>query len=206
MVSLYDLFNYVLFAAAKYQIDDSHGVSHSMDVLQFSHNIYKSEVFKAPYLKDQEHIIYTAAVLHDMCDKKYMNETLGLDDIEKFLKIRFNENDIDITKKIISTMSYSKVKKDGFPDLGDYQKAYHIVREADLLSAYDFDRCMIFHLYNGTQDINNAYDNALELFNKRVFKHNDDNLLLSTYAKRQSMELTNKAINRIKVWKKILKK
>jgi hypothetical protein len=103
-------------------------------------------------------------------------------------------------------MSYSKVKRDGFPDLGNYQKAYHIVREADLLSAYDFDRCMIFHLYNGTQDINQAYDNALELFDTRVFKHNDDKLLLSTYSKRQSIELTNKAINRIKVWKSILKK
>jgi GTP-binding protein HflX len=30
-------------------------------------------------------------------------------------------------------MSYSTVQKRGFPKLGEYQRAYHVVREADLL-------------------------------------------------------------------------
>ena len=29
-------------------------------------------------------------------------------------------------------MSYSKVKKSGFPDMNEFQTAYHIVRESDL--------------------------------------------------------------------------
>ena len=46
---------------------------------------------------------------------------------------------LDIIFQIITTMSYSTVKKNGFPSLNEYQLAYHIVREADLLAAYDID-------------------------------------------------------------------
>ena len=38
---------------------------------------------------------------------------------------------------IVDTMSYNKVITSGFPYHGEYQRAYHIVREADLLAGYD---------------------------------------------------------------------
>ena len=31
--------------------------------------------------------------------------------------------------------------------MGEYQTAYNVVREAALLCAYDFDRCMIYQMY-----------------------------------------------------------
>jgi len=68
-------------------------------------------------------------------------------------------------------MSYSKVKKQGFPSLGKYQLAYHIVREADLLTAYDFDRCMIYHMSKNNSNVREAYYNAEELFHNRVLRH-----------------------------------
>ena len=204
MTLLTKLFNYVLLVTSKYKIDDSHSISHSMNVLNYASNIFESEITFFPMLKKYENIIYISAILHDMCDKKYMNQDEGIHDIECFLKDKIIEHDINIIKIIMSTMSYSTVKKNGYPELGPYMKAYHIVREADLLTAYDFDRCMIYHLQNNDQDMNIAFNNATELFNNRVFKHNDDNLFITDYSKKESLILHSNAIGRINTWKRLI--
>jgi hypothetical protein len=54
-----------------------------MNVLNFAYNIYNHEVVKNPDLKDKERIIYVSALLHDMCDKKYMDEKCGIIDIQE---------------------------------------------------------------------------------------------------------------------------
>lgn len=205
MSLLTKLFNFVLLTSAKYNIDESHGLSHSMDVLHNAHKIYENEVPLNPYLLQQENIILTSAALHDMCDKKYMNEYEGIKLIEDFLKDKLDNEEIEITKKIITTMSYSTVKKNGFPSLGVYQHAYHIVREADLLSAYDFDRCMIYNMNKSNSTIEYAFNDSYNLFQNRVLKHNKDGLLLTDYSIRKSNILENKAMTRIDQWRKILK-
>lgn len=200
------LLYFVLTVTKKYGIDDSHGLSHSLNVLQYSSKIYESEVKNYPILKNQENIIYVSAVLHDMCDRKYMDEKEGLNEIEKFLQCEnlLSPLEINVSKQIMSTMSYSKVKKTGFPDMGCYQKAYHIVREADLLTAYDFDRCIVYQMNKNNGDLNNAWKNATELFNDRVFRHNEDGLFLFDYSRKESAILHNQALQRISSWKKIL--
>lgn len=205
MSLLTKLFNFVLLTSAKYNIDESHGLSHSMVVLHNAHKIYENEVPLNPYLLQQENIILTSAALHDMCDKKYMNEYEGIKLIEDFLKDKLDNEEIEITKKIITTMSYSTVKKNGFPSLGVYQHAYHIVREADLLSAYDFDRCMIYNMNKSNSTIEYAFNDSYNLFQNRVLKHNKDGLLLTDYSIRKSHILENKAMTRIDQWRKILK-
>lgn len=77
-------------------------------------------------------------------------------------------------------MSYSTVKKNWFPELNNYQLAYNIVREA-----IDFDRCMVYDLFTRTGNINDAYENALKLFEVRVLKHEEDNLYITEYSKNQ---------------------
>ena len=205
MSLLTKLFNFVLLTSAKYNIDESHGLSHSMDVVYNAHKIYENEVPLNPYLLQQENIILTSAALHDMCDKKYMNEYEGIKLIEDFLKDKLDNEEIEITKKIITTMSYSTVKKSGFPSLGVYQHAYHIVREADLLSAYDFDRCMIYNMNKTNSTIEDTFYDSYNLFQNRVLKHNKDGLLLTDYSIRKSHILENKAMTRIDQWRKILK-
>lgn len=199
------LFNFVIFVSNKYSIDESHGLSHSMNVLNFAYNIYSVEKLKFPQLNDHERIIYISAIIHDMCDKKYMSETDGIKEIENFLEYKIDYNEIMIIRKIISTMSYSTVKKNGFPDLGEYQKAYHVVRESDLLSAYDFDRCMVYNLQKINPDFEDTFDTAVNLFNIRVLKHNNDNLFTTQYAKEKSVVLHNDALLRIDSWKQLLK-
>ena len=205
MKLLNDLFNFILLTSSKYGIDESHDVSHSMNVLHYAQDIYEAQVYIYPPLKHYERVIYIAALLHDMCDKKYMDETEGLKEICNYLKPRIEEKEIEMVKNIVSTMSYSKVKVNGFPDFGDYMWAYHVVREADLLSAYDFDRCMIYHLKQNDRDIDSSFANASKLFENRVFKHYDDGLLLTEYSKENYMQYQSNALNRIGAWKKILK-
>jgi len=206
MSLLSKLVHFVLITTKKHDIDESHGLSHSMNVLQYANKIYESEITNYPILRNQEKLIYVSAVLHDMCDKKYLDETSGLKEIENFLQ---SENaltpiELNMSKQIMATMSYSKVKQFGYPIMGGYQKAYHIVREADLLTAYDFDRCLIYQMNKNGGDLEEAFKNANELFDNRVLKHNDDNLFLFDYSKKESLVLHQVALQRINSWKKIL--
>jgi HD superfamily phosphodiesterase len=205
MVSINQLFTFVLAMTKKYNIDSSHSEIHSMDVVRFADEIYRSQLSLFPYLEDQTNVIYSAAILHDMCDKKYMNQDQGIKEIETFLQDKLRDEEIYYTKRIIETMSYSTVKKNGYPELGDYQMAYHVVREADLLSAYDFDRCVTYQMNQGS-DLTVAYIDALKLFKNRVFNYNTDKLLISDYSQRKSVQLTVNAIKQMTTWQRILTK
>jgi hypothetical protein len=177
-----------------------------MNVLHFAHNIYEGELRLNPALKSQENVIYISAIIHDMCDKKYVDPEQGISDIEEFLQKKITTREIDAVKQIISTMSYSYVKKNGFPNLGEYQHAYHIVREADLLTAYDFDRCMIYKIHLCNDNIDDAFEDAMYLFENRVLQHNNDKLFLTDYSLSKSRELHQYSLERIQNWKQILKK
>jgi hypothetical protein len=191
----------------KYSVDESHGLLHSMNILNYANTIYEYEKINFPFLQAQEKIIYVSAIIHDMCDAKYMNEAEGIKEINNFLENQITNDEINIIQNIISTMSYSKVKKNGFPCLGDYQMAYHIVREADLLTAYDFERCMIYHLNKQNNDNNvvDAFCNAKKLFENRVFKHEEDGLFITSWSKNNHLHLHSQALTRINVWEKIIK-
>ena len=206
MSLLSKLVHFVLLTTKKHGIDESHGLSHSMNVLHYANKIYENEIENFPILKNQEKLIYASAVLHDMCDKKYLDESSGLKEIEAFLQSEnaLTPTEINMSKQIMSTMSYSKVKQCGFPIMGGYQKAYHVVREADLLTAYDFDRCMIYQMNKNGGDLEDAFKNANELFENRVLRHNDDALFLFNYSKKESLVLHQLALQRINSWKKIL--
>jgi HD superfamily phosphodiesterase len=204
------LFHFIMLATQKHNIDESHGISHSMNVLFYANQIYQSELFKFPHLETQERIIYVSAALHDMADKKYVAENQGIQEIVEFLNESKDEAftpiapaEIDVITTIIQTMSYSKVKKQGFPDLGEYQSAYHIVREADLLTAYDFDRCLIYNMKQKNGNILEAIDEAEDLFTKRMFLHNSHGLFLTDYSKQKSLELHSDAVYRIKFWQQM---
>lgn len=202
------LFQFVMNTVAKYKIDESHGLSHAFQVLTQANSIYESEVIKIPELKEHEKVIYIAAIVHDMCDDKYMSTETGLDTIERFLStiedFKLTQSEIKAIRNIINTMSYSKVKKNGFPELGEYQHAYHIVREADLLCAYDFDRCMLYHMHSRNTGIENAFNDSCKLFDIRVFKHNDDELFTTDYSKTQSTIMELQSRERMEHWRKLL--
>ena len=197
------LFSFVIITSKNFNIDESHSLKHSMDVFYYSNKIYEDELNKFPALKDQRNIIYTSSILHDMCDKKYMDEEFGLERIYDYMKNKISNDELDMTLKIISSMSYSTVKKNGFPDLGEYQTAYNIVREADLLTSYDFDRCINYQMLKNNQNYEKSFLDATNLFNNRVLKYRNDNLFLLDYSKCSSLKLEHSAIKRIKFLSKI---
>tara|TARA_A100001015_G_C15024746_1_gene729856 strand:- start:1004 stop:1642 length:639 start_codon:yes stop_codon:yes gene_type:complete len=211
MKLLSHLFNYVLLTISKYNIDESHGLSHAMNSLTYANEIFEKEVIEKPYIQDHEKIIYISSILHDMCDKKYMSQKDGIKDISKFISSFDNStltsDEVNVVENIIGTMSYSYVKKNGFPDHGKYQTAYNIVREADLLCAYDFDRCMMYNLFTeNDSNLENAFSEANKLFNVRMFKHYDDGLFTTNYALNNYKHLEIGAKNRITHWQRLLKK
>lgn len=198
------LFKFVSLTTLKYNIDDSHGISHSMKVLHHSHDIFNNEIKKNPFLMNHEKIIYISSILHDMCDKKYMNESNGILEIQEFLDHQITKDEVDIITKIISTVSYSTVKKNGYPDLKEYQLAYHIVREADLLSGYDFDRSIIYNMHKENRSLEDAFIDAYKLFECRTFNHFKDDLLVTDYSKQQGRILHESAKKQIERWEDIL--
>jgi len=208
MVHLVNLINhgfrYVIDTSNHYKIDESHALKHSMEVYGFAKRIYESEVKNNPYLEQQREIIYMAAIGHDMCDKKYMDEKEGIQRYKNHLTNYMSSNDLEIIGKIIGTMSYSKVKVNGYPDLGEYQLAYHIVREADLLAAYDIDRCIIYSIHKETLEYNTALRRALDLFDNRVFRMRQDRLFKTKYSRNESLKLHKKAKKDVESLKNIL--
>jgi HD superfamily phosphodiesterase len=187
-------FECVIKMSAKYKIDESHSLKHAMEVYKFAKEIYESELDMNPYLKGQVRVIFAAAILHDMCDRKYMEEAKGIADIKDNMSFVMTTDELDIVEKIITTMSYSKVKRYGYPKLGKYQLAYHITREADLLAAYDIDRCIIFGMMVDGLIYSEAATRAETLFAERVLKYIDDGLFVTAYSVHKSFELHHKAL------------
>ena len=185
-------FKCVMEFTKKYNIDESHSLKHSMEVQRFAENIYVSELGLNPSLLTQKNIIIASAILHDMCDRKYVSdEATAIREMREYMAAFLTEGELDAIVSIITTMSYSKVKKNGYPDLGEYQLAYHIVREADLLAAYDIDRCIIYGMSVDKLAYSVAVERANVLFVDRVMKYRSDGLFVTEWSKAKSLELHN---------------
>jgi hypothetical protein len=184
----------VMHLTKKYDIDESHSLKHSMEVMRFAYDILASEREANPYLVEQETIILASAILHDMCDRKYVpDESVAIQEIRDFMSGQLTDQELDVIVSIVTTMSYSKVKKNGYPDLGEFQLAYHIVREADLLAAYDIDRCVIFGMAVTKLNYTDAFARATEIYRERVLTYRSDGLFVTEWSKRKALELESKS-------------
>jgi HD superfamily phosphodiesterase len=182
-------FAYVIKTSRMYNIDESHALKHSMEVYNYANKIYEHELIGNPILEKQKETILVSSILHDMCDKKYMSERQGIMMIKKHMIDYMPISNLEVMCNIISTMSYSKVKKNGYPKLGENQLAYHIVREADLLCSYDVDRTIIYGIYRENLTYDQALKRATELFQIRMLKYIDDDLFVTDYSKKEAIKL-----------------
>jgi len=198
-------FKFVIQTSQEFHIDESHSLKHSMEVFNFANTIYESEFIKFPQLENQREIISLASIVHDMCDKKYMNEDYGIENMNKYIKNYISCEELEIVSDIIKTMSYSKVKKNGYPDFGEYQLAYHIVREADLLAGYDLDRCIIYKMMRDTTNYTDALIESKNLFENRILNYRKDKLFVTNYSKNKSLLLHRKAVKDVEKLDSLLK-
>jgi hypothetical protein len=137
-------FRFVEKQAAVHSIDWSHGLAHSQQVFAFT--VALLEQYQGQVDSEQERIARAAAIVHDMCDRKYNLEQSGLTDIGNLFDSQGCTADFrDRVMAIITQMPYSRVKQRGYPSLGRDMLPYHIVRNADLLCAYDIRRCIVYN-------------------------------------------------------------
>jgi HD superfamily phosphodiesterase len=212
-INLNQLYQFVIQISNEFNIDESHSLKHSMDVFYYAIDIFEHELELFNFKHNDEYlnfknIISFSAILHDMCDNKYMNEEIGWDKINQLLiHLKIHPESIQIIKHIVSNMSYSKVKKIGFPInfSNDHHKfAFHIVREADLLTSYDFDRCVIFGMYKRNLDYNQSFNESILLFDNRVFKYIHNKLFITNYSKNCAQLLHSNALIKINNLKKYI--
>ena len=164
------IITFIMDTSNKFNIDSGHGLEHSRKIFYFCSQLI-------PYYTLTENQILTielASLLHDMCDKKYMDESEGIVRIEDFL-----QNELNIPKLIIGdietiilNMSYSKVIKNGYPDftyMKHIETPFHIVRNADLLCAYELERCMEYQKRSGSNR-KECLEKMFSIYSNRVSK------------------------------------
>jgi hypothetical protein len=182
-----------------YHIDESHAMKHSMDVLNYTMDSYHFHVLRNPELFNQQRILYAAAIVHDMCDKKYVNEGIGLQSIHNYLYVYFTPEEFNLLSRIITTMSYSTVRTHGYPELYEWQLGYHIVREADLLASYDMDRCVLYGIYCEQLPYTEAVLRAKALYQNRVMRYLQDGVFVTNYGVARAHELHGKSMLKLHV-------
>tara|TARA_B110000305_G_C19385878_1_gene612180 strand:- start:563 stop:1201 length:639 start_codon:yes stop_codon:yes gene_type:complete len=182
-IPINNIIQFVSHQCNKYNIDETHSLNHALCVLSYSHKILTNEIPIYPQLSTQSHIIYTSALLHDTCDSKYSDEYQSLHEIKEFLHTnQYTNLDSNIIVDIITQMSYHKIKKHGFPNLDNYTNAFHIVREADLLAGYDFNRALLYGINKLDLNYISSFHRSKQLFDERMDKHISDNLFTTQYA------------------------
>jgi hypothetical protein len=172
---------FVRATCEKFNIDESHGQKHSARVMQIAKDLMDS----IPEItEEQRHMAIMASALHDLCDHKYVDEEVGGSLIKDWLvnDMRWRSDVADSLISIITTMSYSKLKKEVdstgrpvFPDHGKWQISYEVARHADLLESYVVARCVIYnkHIHPDWEE-DAHWQRARELFEERVFSYVKD--------------------------------
>lgn len=170
------LFNFIEDQCMKYNIDKSHGAKHAWGTAIRAKQILKT---LDDVSDEEERVAIYSAALHDTCDSKYCPIKEATADIQRFLlNLQWSQEDIEAVLSIITTMSYSKLKKNmkegviQFPSHGKWQRAYHVARNADLLEGYIVARCVLYnkHIFPLKTD-DEHWERANQLFNERVFTY-----------------------------------
>jgi len=193
------LFEFVNRMCEDYRIDESHGLKHAKGAAARAQQILKTLEHVSP--AEQRMTVYAAA-LHDTCDHKYTNVEEASAKVQEWLiSIGWSMVDAEALIGIITTMSYSQLKKKNmpgldpiYPDHGQWTRAYHVARSADILESYIVARCILYDRHiSPSKSEDEHWQRAEELFKERVFRYRVDRWLYIPEAVRQSIELEEEA-------------
>ena len=188
------VYDFVEKMCVKYRIDESHDLSHSKDCVQFA-----QELMPPNASENVKTVILFAAAVHDTVDKKYTSIEAVTEVREFFQSIYLPTPLIDAIINIITTMSYSylvsrRKQNLSFPEHGEWQEAYHVVRHADLLCSFRVKRCFQYQKHL-TPDISDqeAMTRVNDLFKIRVFAYEINGWLTMEKARSLSTSLKDEA-------------
>lgn len=159
-------------------IDSSHNHQHMARVARMTERL--NDLCGRTVGQDEKDVMILAAFTHDLCDHKYTDVGAGLEVVDRWLiQQPISDEQRRAVCRIISTMSYSKVKVDGYPsDLGKWTLAYHHTRIADLIDAYDIERCYTYQSHKHPEMTEKEKWRAvIDLFERRVLTQKDEYIL-----------------------------
>ena len=194
-----NLFEFIDEMCKRYSIDESHGLKHAMGTMKRAQDILDQ---LDNVSDDERRIALYAAALHDTCDHKYTDVDVASTQIREWLLLKqgWSVNHADVLLNIITTMSYSQVKKlTVYPDHGPWQRAYHVARHADLLEGYIVARCVLYdmHIHPGRSE-DEHWLRAEELFRERVFTYVSEGWIFMPEALKEVPRLEAEAIRCLK--------
>lgn len=160
-------------------IDESHGMKHAKACVEWVEKLLSVE---ENVTEEERTLAIYSAALHDMCDKKYTNVEIASKKIHVWLiQQGWQKEMADVLIRIVTSMSYSSLKtkmvdgKPVFPDFGPWQRAYHIVRHADLLDGYLVGRCFLYTKHKHPRITDEVcWEIVKELFKVRMFRYVDE--------------------------------
>ena len=192
------LFNFIEKQCQKYNIDESHGLKHAKGTYHRANEILMS----LNEVSDEERrMALYAAALHDTCDSKYTPVNEAANEIGYFLRSQhWLPEEINALIKIVTSMSYSKLKKSlnsgqiDFPNHGKWQRAYHVARHADLLEGYIVARCVLYNIHLFPEkSMDEHWQRANELFSERVYTYVSEGWIFLPVALKMATSLQEEA-------------
>jgi hypothetical protein len=198
LIKMDEVYAFIEQFATEMRIDESHGLSHSKSAVHWATLLMDS--FPDISVDERTLILYSIA-LHDMCDSKYTNVEYASKRLYLWLIHHgLTHHLASASIGIMTTMSYSKLKKEmvnnkpKYPDHGPWTRAYHIVRHADLLDAYQVKRSFLYnkHIYPDLPD-EDTWNSVKVLFQKRIFQYVSDGWIFYPKAIELATELEQTA-------------
>lgn len=175
--------------AEKYNVDESHNHIHSLEVANYCLNLIR---FEANLSKTEQDIAILGSIFHDTIDDKYIPSSENTDELlQSYLEQVVGTHSKLIEPVILfsKSMSYSKTvvrQKDKsltleiplYIQTHPYVRAFHLMRNADLLSSYNLKRCLLFRSWrNETKDSIRLYNEMQELYWNRMHMLRKYNIL-----------------------------
>jgi hypothetical protein len=167
-----------------YSIDESHGLLHAQNTVKWTVKLMADEQVEVS--PAEERMTIYGAALHDMCDAKYTDvQAAGAHIYTWLLCQNWTESDATALIAIIQSTSYSKLKNilavkplqenPGYPDHGQWQRVYHLIRHADLLEGYNVRRCMLYTLHSQPgKSMDEYWRLVTAVFQTRVLRYVSD--------------------------------
>jgi hypothetical protein len=184
-------------------IDSSHDHFHMARVADTA--LYLNSLCGRKVSKEEEDVMILSAFTHDLCDRKYTDVEKGLSELRTWLtSLPISSEQTQAVLHIINTMSYSKVSKHGYPvDLGRWSTAYHHVRVADLIDAYDIHRCYAYQEHaHPEMEEREKWKAVIDLFERRMLTQLDAYILpVCPYAESIARPRHDQAVSAIKYLK-----
>lgn len=168
--------DFIFSTCRRYNIDYSHNMHHSFQVLELADTIAKRDY---SLTTNEKTVLDLSCLLHDMCDNKYTIVYQSSLDISKFLltDLCVPHHIHDGVMNTIMTMSFNKIVQTDnrvvYPMWLEtewhYRDAFHIAREADLLTSYDLKRMVHYkHERLGLQDFDTIHHDIRDTVENRM--------------------------------------